>query len=175
MNRAELTKLVTAGSGLSVAISLYIMFGDHNWFGDRAPLQLNVAELAETPTGPQVLERFKTLALRCQVEPSPLGQQACWSQIGSFNGIPAKHVAFYFDGQQNLTAWKLTADASQYPALRAHFEQSFGAAAPAAKGAPFLTQTAGRGLLALDAQAPSEGETSTLWLFDPALVAGFRR
>lgn len=171
MDRRTLTKLVTAGSMMSMAFSFYVLFGNHNWFGDRADLELDVAQLAQTLKGEQVLARYKPLNLRCRVEPSPLGAQACWGEIGAFNGVPARHVAFYFDAQQNLTAWKLAAEAKQYPALRAHFEQRYGAAQDVA-GRPFLTQAVGGGVLALERQAPGAGETTVLWLVDPAMLAG---
>jgi hypothetical protein len=174
MNRVVLTKLITAGSMLSIALSLYVLFGNHNWFGDRADLRLDLADLAETPTGPKVLARYQPLNLRCKVEPSPLGAQACWGDIGSFNGIPARHVTFYFDARQNLTAWKLAAEASQHAALQRHFELRFGPA-DTDPGRAFVTHSAGPGLLALDAEAPLEGETSVLWLLEPAAIRGLHK
>lgn len=173
MQAASVRTFVVAGSLASIAASLYILFGNHNLFGDRFPLQLDVAALAETPTGPEILSRYDKLHLRCQVEQSPLGQQACWAEIGYFNGLPARHVAFYFDGQQRLTAFKLATDAEHYQALRRQFEDRFGRAASAPDGAAFLTWTAGDGLLAMPTSAPAAGDASALWLYDPRILGAF--
>jgi hypothetical protein len=166
MKSATFTKIAAAGSLLSMAVTLYVLFGNHNWFGDRQTLTLDLDDLPQISAGPVVLERFRHLPLRCGVEQTALGAQACWSDIGTFNGIPARHVVFYFDAQQRLTAWKLNTEAAAYPALRAHFEQRYGKAEAAGGHVPLLTHAVGGGTLMLPAQPASDAEASILWVID---------
>src|SRR3989304_5066439 len=46
-----------------------------------------------------IAKRFSALNLHCYSEQSNLGDYVCWSDIGKFNGTPAKLVAFFFDGK----------------------------------------------------------------------------
>lgn len=165
MKLSTFRKIAIVGSLASIGVSAYVLFGDHNWFNDRPPLTMEVAELEQTPTGPEVLERYRELKLRCGVDQTSLGAQACWSDIGSFNGIPAQSVTFYFDKEQHLTAWKLAADSGQHEALRNHFTERYG------KGimghGAVLSYPVGQGTLMLAAQPGEEGRTTVLWVNRP--------
>jgi len=169
MTPSTMKKLVMVGSLASTALTLYVLFGDHNWFGDRQALRFDVAELARAEDGQAVFRRFPELPLRCAVERSALGAQACWSEIASYNDIPARSVTFYFDGQQRLTGWKLVTRAEHHQALRAHFEQRYGALAQTEQAGVLSAAVAG-GTLAMPAQAPGD-DTEALWLLKPAAAA----
>lgn len=163
MKSTTLTRIAAVGSLLSMALTLYVLFGNHNWFGDRQALTLDPVAVAATAHGPALLERFGSLPLRCGVEQSRLGAQVCWSEIGSVNDLPARSIAFYFDARQQLTAWKLDADADHYAALQAHFRDRYGDGIR--EGALVRHEVAG-GKLLLPAQAGAEG-ASVLWLRGP--------
>jgi hypothetical protein len=168
MERSSLIKLVTAGAVLSITLTLYILFGNHSWLQHRPDLELDLAALSLAPTGEQVLERYRDLKLRCAPQDTLLGAEACGTQLRSFNGIASRHVAFYFDGQQNLTAWKLTVAAADYPALREHLRRRYGEPEQTTADESILTQVIGQGVLALRPAAHG-GEAEILWLYDPRL------
>ena len=165
-------KYLVAGAVIGLGLSLYLAFGDHGWLDHRAPLELDLPDLAQISTGPLVLERFRDLKLRCGVQEILLGEQACGAAIESFNGIPAQHVAFYFDAAQNLTAWKLTVEAEHYPALQAHLAQRYGAPPPGEANPPLLIQPLGEGLLAQEPPTTTADEPIIFWLRDSNLIRG---
>ncbi|RFA27287.1 hypothetical protein CAI21_14690 [Alkalilimnicola ehrlichii] len=159
-------KWITAGSLVSLALTFYIIFGNHTWFQTRAPLEMDLAELNETNTGEAVLERYRALELRCDVQQTALGAQVCGAFIESFNGIPARHVAFYFDAVQDLTAWKLTVPGESYPTLLDHLEERFGPPEPGNPNDSAKVQHINGGVLALEDPALRREESVVIWIRD---------
>ncbi len=98
-----------------------------------------------------IAKHFSTLNLHCYSEQSNLGDYVCWSDIGKFNGIPAKLVAFFFEGK-NLSNIRISFNGWNHKKLLEHMKKNY--------GEPELTHT--RGI---------HGESMIQWHIDTGIIA----
>lgn len=153
-------KLIFPIALLVVAV-LLILFGDSDWFGNRHPLELDLAALPGGLTEQQLQEEFAETDFSCDRDTSGLGERVCAAGIESVNGIPARYIAFYFGAGEQLRGVKIAAYESQQQVLRESFREAFGE--PRQPNPAFLSWTTPGGELALANEA-QDGEVTVLWV-----------
>lgn len=163
------TALIALAGGALITALLWGI--EHLNLTGRVPLTLDVGALSRDELRKELLARHPEVKFRCERETSDLGQTICFAEILSFNGIPARYFAFFFDKENHLTAFKLAAYASQYEALTREFTARFGEPLKPA-GAPFRAWPTGGGVLTM-ADAPQGQEATVLWLNDPEVVEAY--
>src|SRR5690554_3824129 len=70
---------------------------------------------------------LKEVELECAPAATPFGDRLCRQRISTFNGIPARHVNFYY-ADQTLTAMQIAYQTSYHEALHDYVGSVFGAA-----------------------------------------------
>lgn len=171
MKRSSLkTAAIAIAGGILITALLYAI--EHLNLTGREPLELDIGALsAETERRP-LLAGFAGHDFNCEVVKSELGKTMCWTEIASFNELRARYLAFFFDAEGHLTAFKLAAYADEHEQLVTRFSERFGPARQA-PGTPFLAWTTGAGVLTTTAQPPEGTEATVLWVNDPDVVQEF--
>lgn len=147
-----------------------LYLGDYIDKAAREPFALELERLpALTPTSLREAQSEHDFA--CGSPDSGPRETLCYAEIGSFNGLRASYVGFYFDRQKRLTRMKLATHASAYPDLRQHFDQRYGAAQACEGGANCVVWQVEGGLLSTTATQPDGNEATFLWLAERALPA----
>jgi hypothetical protein len=102
-----------------------------------------------------IAKHFSALNLHCYSEQSNLGDYVCWSDIGKFNGIPAKLVAFFFEGK-NLSNIRISFNGWNHKKLLEQMKKNY--------GEPELTHTQG-----------IHGESMIQWHIDTGIIAASQK
>lgn len=166
------TILIALAAGAAITGLLYAI--EHVNLTGRAPVTLDVAALSPQTARKPLLAGLPDQDFRCEPEKSDLGQTICWAEIESFNGIDARYLAFFFDKQNQLTAFKLAAYAREHADILQRFTERFGQPQQA-PDAPFLAWPTGAGVLTTTAKPPEGNEATVLWVDDPQVVKAFRQ
>ena len=71
-------------------------------------------------------ERFPKLELRCSEAATPFGDRLCTAEIGTFNGIPSRHLVLYYT-EERLSAAKIDYRRSYHARLQGWLHKRLGA------------------------------------------------
>jgi hypothetical protein len=164
------TAVIAIAGGALITALLYAI-ENLNLTG-REPIELDIGALSADNQRKPLIAGFTGHDFNCGPEKSELGKTICWTEIASFNGIRARYLAFFFDADNQLTAFKLAAYADEHEQLIAHFSERFGPARQA-PDTPFLAWPTGAGALTTSVQPPEGAEATVLWLNDPEVVREF--
>ena len=163
------TILISLAIGAVIVGLLYAI--EHLNLTGREPITVDIAALSRDDERKPLLASH-TQEFSCEPEKSDLGKTICWTEIESFNGIPARYLAYFFDKDNRLTAFKLAAYSRAHQQIIEAFSARFGEPRQAAD-APFLAWPTGGGVLTLAAQKPETTESPVLWVNDPEVVRAF--
>lgn len=162
---------IALAGGAAITGLLYAI--EHVNLTNRHPVEVDLDVLSRADQRKPLLARFPEQDFACGPEKTDLGRTICYAEIESFNGIPARYLAFFFDQDNHLTAMKLAGYASRYPELVGYFDARFQRAGDGSER-PFLVWLAGDGLLTTTAQAPEGQEATVLWVNAPEVVERFQ-
>lgn len=113
-----------------------------------------------------IIKRFPTVHFSCQTENSSLGDHVCRAGIGLFNGVPARHLAFFFKGDR-LWNVKLGLPAREHAFLLRQLKSRYGSGhviKNQAGASPLLAWYLPSGIVSSStARVPAGQEASVLW------------
>jgi len=124
--------------------------------------------LSSEVTEADLRAQFPKVELQCSDRATGFGGRLCVAEIASFNGMPARSTALFFDGEK-LTALQLNYRLRYHDTLVAGLRNGLGAPLEPV-GAGVLVWKLDDGVVMLSAQPPEqEADAALLWL-TPALA-----
>lgn len=113
-----------------------------------------------------ITKHFSALGLRCSSERSSLGNYVCWAYIGKYNGIPAKLVAFFFDGN-NLRKIRISFNGWNHKKILEDLHRKYGkpelTSHRGIHGEPMIIWPMGTGIIAASERLKLYEESVILW------------
>lgn len=140
----------------------------------RPNVELSLTDLSSKLHEPDIRARLPELDLQCLQGETPFGDRACTARIGSFDGLPAEALAFYFSAGE-LRGAKLTYRRDVHGELLAFLTRRLGEGVTTKRGAAevlagFVSWPVVEGVVLLNAGDLAPGEDpALLWLSNAAV------
>jgi hypothetical protein len=139
----------------------------------KAEINLAVEHLTGDVTEADLRRLYPKLPLACANQATPYGDRLCTAEIGAFNQIPSRALAFYLEGER-LRAVKVDYRPHYHALLQRQLAERLGKLAiRSEQRAGALAWKLEGGLLLMPAEEPNtDGEAALMWLSADALRSG---
>lgn len=136
------------------------------WMAGGDPIDLNFKVLDRNYTMVEWKRVFSDIDWSCQDQQNDFGDQFCFSEISSYNGIPARYLTAFFN-EGHISALKLVYRNQYHQQIGLDLQQQLGRPEqqlPAVAGEGVLQWKTAHGLVVIKAEIASEEEASLMWL-----------
>ena len=140
------------------------------WLFGQQEIKMDLLTLDNRFTEQEIKQVYENLNWQCQARTTVYGDRLCVSQIGIFNGIPARYLTLFFQSGR-ISALKLNYRRQHHNAMKDQIQQQLGA--PEMQKSRLETDTetdqvdhwnTGNGLIVLKQKLQAQEEPALFWI-----------
>ena len=136
------------------------------WMAGGDPIDLNFKAVDHRYSMEEWKQVFSDIEWQCRSESTDFGNEFCYSEISSYNGIPARYLTVFF-AQDRLNAVKLVYRNLYHRQIGHDLQQQLGrpiTPTPPANEEGLLRWRSAAGVVVMKADIGSDEEATLLWL-----------